>query len=229
MQTTERHQGTPTDEDDDDVVRDITHFVSHRSDQPATPDTSLETDNRTGSRPDAGPAPDAGAGATPGLEIDPHLGGEACEDTGADTCCEPAANTGSDTCADARHDPRPELCDDAAAAAHHVRHYEIEVGGSVHSVGYRPFVARLAASLGVTGRVWNTATTVRIEATGYGSVIDEFVRRLVDDAPELARIDTLEVHRAAPPARASMRFDIATPRPTATADATADGVQRLRL
>ena len=37
---------------------------------------------------------------------------------------------------------------------------------------------------------------------GYGSVIDEFVRRLVDDAPELARIDTL-------PNAADIKSDIA--------------------
>lgn len=105
---------------------------------------------------------------------------------------------------------------------HHVIHYEIEVKGSVHSVGYRPFVARLACSLGVTGRVWNTSSAVRIEATGYRDVLDEFVRRLVDDAPELADIDALELRRAQPPRRASVRFDIA-------ATTTPDSPSQLRL
>ncbi|MBW2254404.1 MAG: acylphosphatase, partial [Deltaproteobacteria bacterium] len=40
----------------------------------------------------------------------------------------------------------------------------IEVLGSVQGVGFRPWVWRLARDLGVTGRVWNGAAGVTIEA-----------------------------------------------------------------
>ncbi|MEM9042716.1 MAG: acylphosphatase [Actinomycetota bacterium] len=68
----------------------------------------------------------------------------------------------------------------------------VKVTGVVQGVGFRPFVARLAVDLSVSGSVWNTSTAVHIDVAAPVSVIDEFVRRLVDDAPPLARIAHVE-------------------------------------
>ncbi len=64
----------------------------------------------------------------------------------------------------------------------------ITVFGVVQGVGFRPFVARLAAELGIAGSVWNSSTAVYIDAAAPSPVLDEFARRLVSDAPPLARV-----------------------------------------
>ncbi len=65
----------------------------------------------------------------------------------------------------------------------------IEVTGIVQGVGFRPFVHRLASALGLVGSVGNDPTKVFIEVAGAG--IDEFVRRLVDEAPPLAKVESV--------------------------------------
>ncbi|MBN9643992.1 carbamoyltransferase HypF [Corynebacterium mendelii] len=64
----------------------------------------------------------------------------------------------------------------------------ITVRGIVQGVGFRPHVARVAAATGVTGVVGNDDARVFIEAQGESGQLDEFTRRLVDEAPVLARI-----------------------------------------
>jgi hydrogenase maturation protein HypF len=64
-----------------------------------------------------------------------------------------------------------------------------EVRGVVQGVGFRPFVHRLAVSLGLTGRVGNTVAGVIIETRGPSPAVDELAHRLVSDAPPLARVD----------------------------------------
>jgi hydrogenase maturation protein HypF len=65
----------------------------------------------------------------------------------------------------------------------------IEVRGTVQGVGFRPFVYRLAVSLGLGGHVRNESGGVFIEAEG--DRVDEFIARLRMDAPPLASIDVL--------------------------------------
>jgi len=64
----------------------------------------------------------------------------------------------------------------------------IDVRGVVQGVGFRPFIARLAGDLGLAGSVGNDATSVFVEVEGRVSEVEEFMRRVVADAPPLARV-----------------------------------------
>ena len=76
---------------------------------------------------------------------------------------------------------------------------QVRVRGVVQGVGFRPFVARLAAGLGVSGTVANDADGVLIDAESPPEVLDEFVRRLQDEAPPQARVEQVR-RRPLPPA-----------------------------
>jgi len=67
----------------------------------------------------------------------------------------------------------------------------MEVIGVVQGVGFRPFVHRLATETGLDGFVGNDSSSVFIEVTGSVSCIDDFARRLVDDAPPLAVVQSI--------------------------------------
>ena len=67
----------------------------------------------------------------------------------------------------------------------------IEVAGVVQGVGFRPFVYRLAIESGLSGFVGNDSTRVFVEVTGPRASIDEFARRLVAEAPPLARVESV--------------------------------------
>jgi hydrogenase maturation protein HypF len=68
----------------------------------------------------------------------------------------------------------------------------IAIRGAVQGVGFRPFVFRLASTLGLPGWVANTSQGVFVEADGEKGVLDTFVLRLQNEAPPLARIQSLE-------------------------------------
>jgi hydrogenase maturation protein HypF len=69
----------------------------------------------------------------------------------------------------------------------------IQVRGIVQGVGFRPFVYKLAKSLGLTGHVFNSSAGVTIELEGGGSELDEFLRTLKNDPPQLAEIAQITV------------------------------------
>ena len=69
------------------------------------------------------------------------------------------------------------------------------VGGLVQGVGFRPFVYNLARGLGFTGFVSNTSDGVIIEIQGPVASIDEFARRLEDEAPPLADVVSVDSAR----------------------------------
>lgn len=71
--------------------------------------------------------------------------------------------------------------------------WRIVVRGVVQGVGFRPFVHRLAEQLDVTGEVGNDSGCVFVVAHAPRPVLDELVRRLRDDAPPLARVESIEV------------------------------------
>ena len=65
----------------------------------------------------------------------------------------------------------------------------IRVRGQVQGVGFRPFVYRLAAELGLSGWVLNDADGVEIEAQGSEEALAALCLRLKNEAPDLARVD----------------------------------------
>lgn len=65
------------------------------------------------------------------------------------------------------------------------------VSGIVQSVGFRPFIVRMARSEHLTGFVFNDAKGVEIEVEGARECIENFERKLYDELPPLARIDEL--------------------------------------
>jgi hydrogenase maturation protein HypF len=67
------------------------------------------------------------------------------------------------------------------------------VDGRVQGVGYRPFIARQAASHGVAGWVRNTPEGVEIHVEGSPAVLDAFLERLRNDAPVAADVRSIDV------------------------------------
>lgn len=69
----------------------------------------------------------------------------------------------------------------------------ISISGIVQGVGFRPFIARTAIGMGITGTVGNTSHGVQIHACGSDEVISEFVEMIRLHPPALARIDLIDV------------------------------------
>lgn len=69
----------------------------------------------------------------------------------------------------------------------------IEIHGAVQGVGFRPFVYRLAAEIGLDGWVRNDARGVFIEVDGSAADIDSFVDRLRSELPDIAAIEEFEL------------------------------------
>lgn len=72
------------------------------------------------------------------------------------------------------------------------------VEGVVQGVGFRPFVARLAASEGLAGFVRNEGAFVRIDVEGRAEALDALAERLRAEAPPAARIDRVSWDEASP-------------------------------
>ncbi|HEU5210051.1 MAG TPA: carbamoyltransferase HypF [Longimicrobiales bacterium] len=68
----------------------------------------------------------------------------------------------------------------------------IRVRGAVQGVGFRPFVYRLAHSLGVAGWVSNDTGGVIIEAEAAPSVLRAFLAALAQQAPPQARVQAVD-------------------------------------
>ena len=75
---------------------------------------------------------------------------------------------------------------------------ETLVRGTVQGVGFRPFVYRLATSLGLAGSVRNSPHGVVIEIEGEAKTVTAFLDRLISEAPPLSRISSLETADLAP-------------------------------
>jgi hydrogenase maturation protein HypF len=74
----------------------------------------------------------------------------------------------------------------------------ITVHGAVQGTGFRPFVYRLAGSLGLAGSVRNTPYGVLIEAEGAAEAVAEFGRRVRSEPPPGAVLRDVEVTEVAP-------------------------------
>jgi acylphosphatase len=65
----------------------------------------------------------------------------------------------------------------------------VVVSGRVQGVGFRAWVVRVAAELGVTGRVWNRPDGgVEAEAVGPSRALERFVAAM-REGPRLARVE----------------------------------------
>jgi hydrogenase maturation protein HypF len=73
----------------------------------------------------------------------------------------------------------------------------LEVRGIVQGVGFRPFVYRLARDLALDGWVRNDAAGVTIEVEGEAARIECLARGLRDQAPSLARVDSVALRECA--------------------------------
>jgi hydrogenase maturation protein HypF len=71
--------------------------------------------------------------------------------------------------------------------------YEITARGIVQGVGFRPFVYRLATSLGLYGQVNNASACVSIDVEGPEQDLQAFIHRLRSELPPLARITEITV------------------------------------
>jgi hydrogenase maturation protein HypF len=72
------------------------------------------------------------------------------------------------------------------------------VRGVVQGVGFRPFVYGLATRHGLAGSVLNDGRGVVIDAEGEAGSLDAFAVTLADAAPELARVDSVDVESLRP-------------------------------
>jgi len=91
----------------------------------------------------------------------------------------------------------------------------VSVRGVVQGVGFRPFVARLAADLRLQGHCGNDDSSVFVEVEGPAAAIAEFTRRIRSDAPPMSMIVEL---RAEPiPVRSDPGFRIIDSRQVAGA------------
>lgn len=86
--------------------------------------------------------------------------------------------------------------DSLSPAAAAVRQ-RIEVRGNVQGVGFRPFVYRVATELALDGWVRNDAAGVTIEVQGDTPRVVHLAQRLRDEAPPLARVDSIAVRDCA--------------------------------
>ncbi len=69
--------------------------------------------------------------------------------------------------------------------------FQIQIRGLVQGVGFRPYVWRIAHELGLSGRVYNDATGVKVELCADAAARDRFIERLRSELPPLARIDQI--------------------------------------
>jgi len=84
---------------------------------------------------------------------------------------------------------------------------EFRVTGTVQGVGFRPFVYGLARRYGLVGFVLNDGGGVSIEAEGEAGALDAFAAALTDEAPGLARVESVQTRPL--PTRGEHEFVIA--------------------
>ena len=68
----------------------------------------------------------------------------------------------------------------------------VTVRGAVQGVGFRPFVHKIATSLGLNGWVRNSAQGVFIEVEGKREKLDIFLKRLNEEKPPLSYFQSVE-------------------------------------
>lgn len=79
-----------------------------------------------------------------------------------------------------------------------VERLRVALYGAVQGVGFRPFVYRLAAEMGLPGTVLNSSAGLVIEVEGNRPDLDEFLRRLEREKPAAAVVLARETSFLAP-------------------------------
>lgn len=82
----------------------------------------------------------------------------------------------------------------------------IEISGIVQGVGFRPFVYRLANQCSLSGHVANTSAGVTMEVEGPEEKIAEFLARLPQEIPPLAKLTALTEREMEPTGDATFRI-----------------------
>ena len=75
--------------------------------------------------------------------------------------------------------------------------YRIAINGTVQGVGFRPFIYRLATSLGLHGTVSNGTQGVEIMINTNSETLKIFIRKIKDELPLLASVDTITAKETA--------------------------------
>src|ERR1700688_2088379 len=83
---------------------------------------------------------------------------------------------------------------------------QLHVRGIVQGVGFRPFVYKLATSLGLTGFVFNSSPGVTREIEASAEASRKFIDSLQSDRPQLAEIVEMTISEIA--SLGSVGFDI---------------------
>jgi hydrogenase maturation protein HypF len=73
-----------------------------------------------------------------------------------------------------------------------VERRRLKVRGAVQGVGFRPFVYRLARELALSGHVENSPQGVTVEVEGAATALAEFQRRLDEDRPPAAFLESVD-------------------------------------
>lgn len=89
---------------------------------------------------------------------------------------------------------------------HNLTRARIRLQGLVQGVGFRPFVYRLAAQLGLAGWVRNHNHGVLIEVEGLQEAVEGFLERLPKEKPAIAQIHRMEVTWTVPQGETAFRI-----------------------
>jgi len=99
----------------------------------------------------------------------------------------------------------------AAIAGHRDRERRrLRLTGVVQGVGMRPHLYRLATEEGLDGTVGNDAGGVVVEVEGPTARVDAFARRMVDEMPALAMVETVTATDVAPTGEPGFRIAAST-------------------
>jgi hydrogenase maturation protein HypF len=93
----------------------------------------------------------------------------------------------------------------------------LKITGVVQGVGFRPFVYRLARLHRLSGWVCNTSAGVEILVEGPAEALEQFAQQLSSQAPDLARVESVEALEIEPEGHSS--FTILESRPQAFTEA----------
>jgi len=85
------------------------------------------------------------------------------------------------------------------------------VRGTVQGVGFRPWAARTATELGLSGVAWNESDALLVEVEGPAAQVSAFAQRLASSPPPLALVSSVDAGEI--PARGDLGFRIAPSAP----------------